>query len=162
MKKIPLKNYIILGIILAMSTIIVLIINNCLLSINDQKKEKTIITQIIHEITPNDFDNYILENPNFVIYMASKDNCTNISFEKNLKKFLIDNDLETEFIFINLDEMTNETYIKFIQKYYNGTNVPTFNNSIIVIENQKIRDILNGDKLKIKEVKKFLKDNGVY
>lgn len=162
MKKIPLKNYAILGFILIISIIIVLLINNCLSSIKDQKKEKSIIAGMIHEIKTDDIDDYILENPNFIIYMASKDACNNVSFEKSLKGFLIDNELEKETVFLNLDEINDEIYIKFIQKYYNGSNMPTFNNSIIVIENKKIRDILNGKKLKIKEVKKFLKDNGVY
>lgn len=162
MKKILLKNYVVLGIILITSVVIVLFINNWLSSINEQKKEKSIIANIIHEIKTDDIDDYILENPNFIIYMASKDDCNDVSFEKKFKSFLIDNELEKETVFLNLDEINDEIYLKFIQKYYNGANMPVFNNSIIIIENQKIRDILNGKKLKIKEVKKFLKDNGVY
>ena len=162
MKKVPLKNYVILGIILIFSVITILIINNWLSSMNDQEKEKSIVAEIIHEIKTDDIDNYMLENPDFIVYMASRDNCTNISFEKKFKKFLIDNDLEKEIVFINLDEIDSKTYSQFIQKYYDGPNMPVFTNSIIVVEEQKVRDILNSEKFKIEEVKKFLKDNGVY
>lgn len=162
MKKVPLKNYVILGILLIFSVIIVLIINNWLSSMNEQEKEKSIVAEIIHEIKTDDIDDYMLENPDFIIYMASKDNCTNISFEKKFKNFLIDNDLEKETVFINLDEIDTKTYSQFIQKYYGGSNMPVFTNSIIIVEEQKVRDILNSEKFKIEEVKKFLKDNGVY
>lgn len=118
MKKIPLKNYVILGILLISSVIIVLIINNWLSSLNEQEKEKSIVAEIIHEIKTDDIDDYMLENPDFIIYMASRDNCTNIKFEKKFKKFLIDNDLEKGTVFINLDEIDSKTYSQFIKKYY--------------------------------------------
>ncbi len=162
MKKVPLKNYVILGIVLIFSVIIVFIINNWLSSMNEHEKEKSIVAEIIHEIKTDDIDDYMLENPDFIIYMASRDNCTNISFEKKFKKFLIDNDLEKGTVFINLDDIDTKIYSQFIQKYYGGPNTPVFTNSIIIVEKQKIRDILNSEKFKIDGVKKFLKDNGVY
>ena len=83
MKRIPLKNYFILGIILVSSIFIVLYINKLYLS---TKNNDNILNEFIKEIKTQEIDNYIIENPNFIIYLGYKNN-DNKSFEKKFKKF---------------------------------------------------------------------------
>ena len=77
-----LKNYFILGIIIASSIFIVLYINKLYLS---TKNNDNILNGFIKEIKTQEIDNYIIENPNFIIYLGYKNN-DNKSFEKKFKK----------------------------------------------------------------------------
>lgn len=81
MKRIPLKNYFILGIILVSSIFIVLYINKLYLS---TKNNDNILNGFIKEIKTQEIDNYIIENPNFIIYLGYKNNVIS-HLKKSLK-----------------------------------------------------------------------------
>ena len=87
MKEVGLKNYIILGIILIVSVILVFYINNFLISTKNSCTQQSIVAEMLNEIKTTDIDNFILEHPNTIIYIASKENCNNIGFETSFKKF---------------------------------------------------------------------------
>lgn len=161
MNKIPVKNYIILGTILIISVIAVLYINDWFKTAEKQL-DKNDSMNFMKEIKTHELNNYITENPNFIIYIRSINNNNN-KFEKKLKKFIIDSELQKEFIYIKLEEFNMEEYTEFINKYKINDIIINLNESIIIIENQKIIDILyKNEEFDIKQVKKFLKDNGVY
>ena len=113
MKRIPLKNYFILGIILASSIFIVLYINKLYLS---TKNNDNILNGFIKEIKTQEIDNYIIENPNFIIYLGYKNN-DNKSFEKKFKKLVTKYDLQKDIVFIDISQFNDETFNKFCKKY---------------------------------------------
>lgn len=164
MKKIPLKNYVILGVILIVSVIAVLYANNWLKETKKQYVDNTVIFDFIREVKVSEIDDYVVENPNFIVYLTSKSNRNNIKFENDLEKFLTDNDLQKEFVFINIDDFQSENYSNFINKYYALNSSVTLTDSIIIFDEQKISDIFYdvSDGLTIKNVKNFLKKNEVY
>ena len=94
MKKIPLKNYIILSIILGVSVLIVIYITNWFLATQKQNEENNNVN-FIKEVKVSEINNYITENPNFIIYLKCSTS-NNVKFEKKLKKFLIDNDIQKD------------------------------------------------------------------
>lgn len=158
MKKIPLKNYFILGIILASSIFIVLYINKLYLS---TKNNDNILNGFIKEIKTQEIDNYIIENPNFIIYLGYKNN-DNKSFEKKFKKLVTKYDLQKDIVFIDISQFNDETFNKFCKKY--ADKLLKKDSSLIIVDNQKVIDVLditkgNND---IELVKMFFKKNGVY
>lgn len=158
MKRIPLKNYFILGIILASSIFIVLYINKLYLS---TKNNDNILNGFIKEIKTQEIDNYIIENPNFIIYLGYKNN-DNKSFEKKFKKLVTKYDLQKDIVFIDISQFDDETFNKFCKKY--ADKLLEKDSSLIIVDNQKVIDVLditkgNND---IELVKMFFKKNGVY
>ena len=158
MKRIPLKNYFILGIILVASIFIVLYINKLYLS---TKNNDNILNWFIKEIKTQEIDNYIIENPNFIIYLGYKNN-DNKSFEKKFKKLVTKYDLQKDIVFIDISQFNDETFNKFCKKY--ADKLLEKDSSLIIVDNQKVIDVLditkgNND---IELVKMFFKKNGVY
>ena len=158
MKRIPLKNYFILGIILVSSIFIVLYINKLYLS---TKNNDNILNGFIKEIKTQEIDNYIIENPNFIIYLGYKNN-DNKSFEKKFKKLVTKYDLQKEIVFIDISQFNDETFNNFCKKY--ADKLLKKDSSLIIVDNQKVIDVLditkgNND---IELVKMFFKKNGVY
>lgn len=158
MKRIPLKNYFILGIILVSSIFIVLYINKLYLS---TKNNDNILNGFIKEIKTQEIDNYIIENPNFIIYLGYKNN-DNKSFEKKFKKLVTKYDLQKDIVFIDISQFNDETFNNFCKKY--ADKLLKKDSSLIIVDNQKVIDALditkgNND---IELVKMFFKKNGVY
>lgn len=158
MKRIPLKNYFILGIILVSSIFIVLYINKLYLS---TKNNDNILNGFIKEIKTQEIDNYIIENPNFIIYLGYKNN-DNKPFEKKFKKLVTKYDLQKDIVFIDISQFNDETFNKFCKKY--ADKLLKKDSSLIIVDNQKVIDALditkgNND---IELVKMFFKKNGVY
>ena len=158
MKKIPLKNYFILGIILASSIFIVLYINKLYLS---TKNNDNILNGFIKEIKTQEVDNYIIENPNFIIYLGYKNN-DNKSFEKKFKKLVTKYDLQRDIVFIDINQFNDVAFNEFCNKY--ADKLLNKDSSLIIIDNQKIIDVLDITKENsdIELVKMFFKKNGVY
>lgn len=160
MRKIPLKNYIILGIIIVVSVFAVLYFNKLY---KNTKNSETVLYGFIKEVKPYELDNYITENPNFIMYLSSRIS-SNKSFEKKFKKFLMKYDLQKYVIFIDIDEFGNQYFETFISKYSGDSLTLKKFNNIIIIDNQKIQDVLfmNEEQFDIDLVKKLFKENGVY
>lgn len=158
MKKIPLKNYFILGIILASSIFIVLYINKLYLS---TKNNDNILNEFIKEIKIQEIDNYIIENPNFIIYLGYKSN-DNKSFEKKFKKLVTKYDLQRDIVFIDINQFNDVAFNEFCNKY--AGELLNKDSSLIIIDNQKVIDVLDITKENsdIELVKMFFKKNGVY
>lgn len=161
MRKVPLKNYFILGVILVISTLVVLYLNRLYLS---TKSNDTVLSNFIKEIKSQEIDNYIVENPDFIIYLNDKTS-KNSKFEKKFKKLLVKYDLQKDIVFIDSNLMSEKQYNDLITKYslikFNNNNK---SNCLIIIDNQKIVDIMTPDDglFNIDDVKKFFKENGVY
>ncbi len=159
MKKIPLKNYFLLVLLIAVSVIVVLY---CVNWYSRMQKKASILPEYISEIKYDEIDNFAVENPNFIIYLSSKEDNKLEKFETELKGFLIDNDLSQDFIYMDMDQFKFE---EFMQKYKNIDNYKLDDDIVMIIfENQKVRDIFTAkiSDINMENVKKFLQNNEVY
>lgn len=157
MKKIPLKNYLILVLLLAVSSIIVLYFINWY---KEFQRHTSILPEYISEIKYVEIDNYIIENPDFVIFLSSKENNKTTNLEKNLKNWLVSKNLIKKIIFMDIDQFD----IKQFSKKYCDDFIKTKKDvMVIVVENQKVKNILSksANEIKIDDIKEFLKENGV-
>ena len=158
MRKIPFRNYLILVLILIVSMAAVIYMNKLYLS---AKNDNNILDGFINEIKPQEIDTYIIENPNFVIYLGYK-NSDNKSFEKKFKNFVTKYDLQKNIVFIDIKQFEDKKFNDFSEKYASVS--LNKNNSLIIIDNQKVIDTLDitKERCDIELVKIFFKKNGVY
>lgn len=157
MKKIPLKNYLILVLLLVVSSVLVLYFINWY---KEFQRHTSMLPEYISEIKYVELDNYMIENPDFVIFLSSKENNKTTNLEKNLQKWLVSNNLIKKIIFMDIDQFD----IKQFSKKYCDDFVQTKKDvMVIIVENQKVKNILSksANEIKIDDIKEFLKENGV-
>jgi len=115
-REIPRKNYIIVFVIGLLTMLIVLYMakfyNN-----NKYNEDKSVISDYLFNINIKELENYLLENPDVVIYCADNENLENEKFEKKLRKLIIKEDLQKQFVFLDAKEI-KENDIQKIQENY--------------------------------------------
>ena len=67
MKKIPLKNYIILCVIILLTVISVFYIRSWYITSKDYYSRNSVIKDVVHEINVDEISNYTLESPKFLL-----------------------------------------------------------------------------------------------
>lgn len=167
MRQIPKKNYIILfG--LSIGTVILLIYVSSLYKSYQFSKDKNYeIQSVLSTITMSDVDNYIQENPNIVLYISNSDNESVNSFETEFKKYIKDNDLSHEIVYLNTTGITNDDFNKIANYYNDAYKVMSINllgtSNLLFFEDGKIEDImyLSNKDINIADVKIFLEKNNV-
>lgn len=156
---VPLKNYIILTVVFLATIILVLFLADKYDQRIKNKTGNTIMSDFLPQVTNEEFDNYILENPNVIVYLASiSDEKLNI-FENNFKEFITHNELTNSVVQINSDELDKNIFTEYLPNNMNLNIIP----NILVFKNGKIASVLyNSEKnIDIADVKQFLKDNGI-
>lgn len=117
MKKIPLKNYILLFVILLITIGIMLY----LVKIYNSKKEYENTTNVrmnfLKEITADDFENYIKENPEIILYISNSDNKSFEELEKSLKKNLVKKEYVSDMIYLNAKNASSN-FADILTNYY--------------------------------------------
>ena len=128
------KNYIYLTILLIVTVIITLSLSNL------YKRETTEISysyEMLNKITANEFEEYMIEHPDTIIYIADKTNLDNNKFEKKFVNKLEKLNLLENVVYIEKEEMTKkiEELLKKNYSYeYKEKNLPI----IIVISDAKV------------------------
>lgn len=102
MKKIPLKNYIALGFIFILTIGILLYLVNFYNSKKEYENSTNDRMNFLKEITADDFNNYITENLDFILYTSNSEDENIIKLEKNLKNKLIKKEYINQMIYLNL------------------------------------------------------------
>lgn len=107
MKSTKIKNIILL-VIICLSTILILYGVLKLNEIrNNEMLSKSIVSDYLHEIKYDSLTEYMIEEPNTIIYISNSSEKESIKFEKKFKKVIKKYNLENAIVFINI----NNTYI---------------------------------------------------
>ena len=165
MRKIPTKNYVILTILAVVKVIIFVYMSNWYLASKEYYLESSIMTDFLGEIKEAEISNYILENPEIIIYVSSDQEDSTKKFEKKLKSYIIKEEIQSHFIYLNCSNLSSDFMKEFQKKYFNGalkTIYVTYPN-LFIVENGKVVDVLYklGKEPNIKDVAPFLEKNGV-
>ena len=121
MKEIPKKNYVILLLLICITVFFVLNLSNFYKNRNLEESE---IYTYSNKITYKEFDVYITENPDSIIYISNKNNKDNELFEKKLIDKIEKIGLKDYFVFINANsKIINKINKKYKQKI-NINNLP--------------------------------------
>ena len=158
MKSIPVKNYFVLVLIIIVSGFIALVIMNLFKNYNNPERKNIFQNKILFE----ELETYMLENPNFIVYLAST-SLNDSKFEKKFQKFIVSNDLVNDVIYINRDNMNDLQFQDYLSNYLYEDKKVTLSDCIMVIDDQTIKAIIPITKEfnDMETIKRTFKEQGV-
>lgn len=142
---VPVKNYVILGVLFIAVIALVFYLCNLYHVYDEAQREIPVIRDTLYEIQPEELEHYVMENPTTAIYMctASADACRN--YEKNLKKLVNKEDLKESLIYLNLSSVDQNEFVdKFNARYPYKIGLTKNYPAVIVFEDGKVDGILQG------------------
>ncbi|MEG0026219.1 MAG: DUF6568 family protein [Bacilli bacterium] len=161
-KVIKSKNYITYAIICILTIILVFYLSMWYETRQEYYQNNSIMAELLATVNKQELPNYTLENPNSIIYIASsKDNQIKL-FEKHLKKFVLDEELNNQMVYLDTAQIYNDNLATEINnlivenKKIDNIEISKGIN-FIVFENGKVKAILhkNSENAKIEHVKNF-------
>lgn len=165
MREISKKNYILLAVLTVLTIFIVFYMANWYTASKNYQLEDSIMKNFLGEIKESEFENYILENPEIVIYISLGNDEKTKKFDKKLKDYILKEDIKSQFIYLDGNHLSTNFLNNFQKKYFEGSlrNIYLGYPNMFILENGKVIDVLyklNSDP-NIKDVKPFLEKNGV-
>lgn len=130
LKKIPIKNYIILGIVITITLFILYYFYMWVDAYKESRVNIPIMDKYMTVINYNELDNYLVENPNTIVYVSVLEDEKIRAFEKKIKSKYKNNAIEKEVLYMNITEdvknnnIRNEMISKYSLNNLNITNVP--------------------------------------
>lgn len=158
-KNIPLKNYILLFIILLLSIFGALYFYLWHSAYQVARINTPIIGDYLEVIQFNELDNYLVENKDAIIYVSVLNDYEIRKFENKFKRFINKYSLNNAILYMDItNDLSNNISHKKINDNY-GLNFPY----IIVFNNGSVQYIFNikDNNYDIEAVKKFLVEKGV-
>lgn len=161
-KEIPLKNYILLSIVLILTIVVVIYFFLWKNTYEKSKLQTPILDDYLLVINYNELNNYLVENKDAIIYVSKLNDESIRLFENKFKNIINKNNLNNKILYLDLTEELKETNIvKKINKKYSKemTEVPT----IVIIKDGKISSFYNikENKYNIKLLEKYLEKEDV-
>lgn len=120
LRKIPVKNYIILGIVIIV-TMLILCYFYCWVDVYKESKVNIpILDKYMSVINYNELDNYLVENPDTIVYVSVLEDEVIRDFEKELKNKYRDNEIDNDVLYMNVTNDLNDKKIRdeIEEKYY--------------------------------------------
>ena len=142
-KVIPLKNYIILFVIIVVSLLLVRYFYMWFDAYNETKLNMPILDKYMEVINYNELDNYLIENPNTIIYVSVLENSEIRNFEKEFKEVFKNGKIENEVLYLDITEdIKNEKTKKEMKKKYSLNSVSILDvPAILVIDDGELKSI---------------------
>ena len=142
-RNIPKKNYIILGIIIIVTMIIVNYFYMWYQVYEESKLNKPIMNKYMQVINLNELDDYLVENPNTIIYVSVLENKNIREFEKLFKRELKKKNIKREMLYLDItNDIKDEEKMKSVKKKYSIDSVSIEDVPVvIVVDNGKLSQI---------------------
>ena len=161
-KEIPLKNYILLSIVLILTIVVVIYFFLWKNTYEKSKLQTPILDDYLLVINYNELNNYLVENKDAIIYISKLNNENIRLFENKFKNIINKNNLNNKILYLYLtEELKENNIVKEINKKYGKemTEVPT----IVIIKDGKISSSYNikENKYNIKLLEKYLEKEDV-
>lgn len=163
-REIPLKNYMILiGTIIA-TILLCLYITQWYKKAEESNIEQGILAKELPQVTVEEFQNYVTENPNIILYISVSTDEKMKRFEKNIYDFIIEENIRNHFVYMDASKIDQKALIEILQ---NKSNTPKNNYThipnIYVFKDGKIEDMLytSSTALHSKEAIRFIKKQDV-
>ena len=159
-KKGGLKNYLILAAIFLAGIGLTFYLCNLYKVYDEYQKQTPVIRDTLSEITADELEHYILENPTIVIYMCTSSDMVCRNYENGFKKIIKSKELQDEIVYLNLSDLDQQKFIEdFNNKYNFKVKLTTLYPSLVVFEDGKIASILQGnvdEELTVVKTKQFI------
>lgn len=173
MKKIPRKNYIIVGIISVLTVVLVGYFAFWYKETKEYVENNSIMTGYLSEIGEDqlidNLSNYILDNPNAVLYVSNGNDLSLKDFEKEFKMYINDNNIKQTFVYIDLNKVKNKKIVDEFKDNFLSTKLNFYDieldrqPNLFVFEDGKIQSALYYTRhlINMDDVKLFLRNEGV-
>lgn len=162
---IPAKNYVILVVLFIAVITLVLYLCNLYYVYDEHQREIPVIRDTLFEIQPDEIEHYVMENPTAVFYMCTAADEVCRDFEKDLKKLVAKEELQSAIIYVNLSDVDQSEFVdKFNSKYPYKISLKKNYPAFVVFEEGKVNSILQanrGERLTISETEHFIKLNKI-
>lgn len=159
-RKVGIKNYLILALIFTVSIVITLYLCNVYAVYEDSKRQIPVIRGTLSEITSEELEHYISENPTIMMYICTASNETCRKYEKSLKKYVVREELQEIIVYLNLTEEEATTFPEiFNDKYTTSLKLKNTYPALVIFEDGKVTHLLQGkekEKLTITKTKQFM------
>ncbi len=144
-KTISFKNYIIVFILVLFVVLGSLYACSWYKTIKEYNLNKSVIADTVNKIELETLESYITDNSNFILYLSDSSDESIKSFEKKFKRYIKNNSLSNEMIYLDTKDYDKELILEVLLSYKsdnlkNLKNIPVPN--ILIFENAKIEDIL--------------------
>lgn len=159
-RKVGIKNYLILILIFVAAIVVTLYLCNVYNVYEESKRQIPVIRGTLSEITSEELEHYISENPTIMMYMCTASNETCRKYEKSLKKYVVKEELQETMIYLNLTEEESANFAESFNEKY-AVNIKLKNNypALVIFEEGKVTHLLQGkenEKLTITKTKQFM------
>ena len=158
------KNYILLVLLFAAAIALTLYLCKWYNVYDEYQKQTPVIRDTLFELTTEELDHYIVDNPTAAVYMCTASELKCRSFEKDFKKLINNQNLKDKIVYLNLSDLNVDEFMNtFNNTYPNKKKLENYP-AIIVFEDGEITHILQGNEkepLKIGKVKQFIEMNKV-
>ena len=139
-RKVPKKNYVILAIVFIVTILLVYYLYMWYDAYRENKLNKAILDKYMLVINYNELDNYLIENPDTIVYVSVLENQEVREFEKKLKSKLKNKLIEQNVLYMDItDYLDNEEIMNEMNKKYSINEVPL----LLVIDNGILKSIYN-------------------
>lgn len=164
MKKIPLKNYIILCVVILLTVIFVFYVRSWYITNKEYYSKNSVIKDVAHEINIDEIGNYTLESPKFMLYVSSGANVDVKDFENDFKKLIKKLEISEDILYLNVDNVDNDLYFN-LNSFASSNKVSSLISeseaSLYVFSDGKIVGVLNNiDDFSDKHIQSFIKKWG--
>lgn len=148
MRKIPFKNYVILGLVFLFTIGVVFYARDWYNTTKEYYMQNSVMKDAIREIKGDELSNFILENQKFILYVASGKNMEIKDFENKFKDLIQDMDLNDLVLYMNLDDVDSNRLYDSLKSYAFDSKVKNQINynsmaSMYVFTDSKITDVLS-------------------
>ncbi len=157
-KEIPMKNYILLSIVLILTIVVVTYIFMLFSTKEKNKLEAPILDQYIMTINYNELDNYIVENKDAIIYTSILNNIEIRTFENKFKNIIQKHDINNNILYLDLTK--DQSKIKELElKYSKEITMP----SLLKFQDGTLKEVysIKENNYNIKALEKYLEEEDV-
>ena len=164
MKKIPLKNYVILCVIVLFTVISVFYVRSWYITSKEYYSRNSVIKDVVREINVDEISNYILESPKFMLYVSSGADTDIKGFENDFKRIIKKFELGEDIIYLNTDNVEYDLYSN-LDSFASSSKISSLISdskaSLYVFSDGKIVGVLNNvNNYSDKQIKSFMKKWG--
>ncbi len=159
-----LKNYIILIVIFLAAIGLTLYLCKWYNVYDEYQKQTPVIRDTLNELSIEEIDHYVIDNPTAVVYMctASELKCRN--FEKDFKKLIKNENLQEKIVYLNISDVDAQAFYNDFNNKYNYKKELKHYPALIMFEDGKITRIIQGSdekELNISQVKQIVETSKI-
>ncbi len=173
MREIPKKNYVLVAVICFVTLICVTYFTYVIKKQQSVVIEPSVLSGYVLELGEKEIminlTNYTVDNPETILYVSYGNNKYLRKFEQEFKELLKEYNLKSNFVFVNLNAMSNRNFLNELRERFFSDDL---NNNYIKLERQSNMFLFKNGKIvkvlyyaeqriNIDDVKKFLLSEGI-